>query len=210
VAIAEAKQTRHRADRGFKRARIIDAAREVLLRKGTAATMREIAAAAGYTPGALYAYYPGKDDLLADIAAQILGEAGRAVRQTIAGASGPAATIRAAVDALHEHLAVREQDRTLLITVLNGPNALTETGEDESETDRQVTGRIITLLRPVVSALEEAGLTPGQAAVETLALLTQVIGLLVLEGHGRLRRIGFTPQRVLDRQAEHLIKRLGA
>ncbi len=221
-----ARETRHRANRDFKRSRILDAARAVLLRKGMAgATMRDIAAEAGYTPGALYAYYPSKDALLADIAAQILGEAGRAVRRAIAGAPDPAANpaagpapdptpdpttvIRAAVAALHDHLGGRGRDRALLIAVLADEGGSGgKTGADETE--RQVTGRIITLLRPVVEALEASGLTPGQAAVETLALLAQVVGLLVLEGNARLRRLGFTPQRVLDRQADHLIKRLGA
>ncbi len=214
MAVTAARRTRRRADRDFKRSRILDAARAVLLRKGMAgATMRDIAAEAGYTPGALYAYYPSKDALLADIAAQILGEAGRAVRRAIAEAPDPApdpaAVIRAAVAALHDHLGGRGRDRALLIAVLADEGGTGgETGADETE--RQVTGRIITLLRPVVEALEASGLTPGQAAVETLALLAQVVGLLVLEGNARLRRLGFTPQRVLDRQADHLIKRLGA
>lgn len=55
------------------RARILQAAETLLYEKGPAgATMREIAGAAGVTPGNLYRYYPGKEQLLAAITRPVL------------------------------------------------------------------------------------------------------------------------------------------
>lgn len=48
-----------------RRESIIDAARRAFVRKGTeATTMAEIARESGLTPGALYRYFPNKDDLI--------------------------------------------------------------------------------------------------------------------------------------------------
>lgn len=49
------------------RARILNAAFDQLLEYGEAATMRQIAHAAGITPGNLYRYYAGKEELVAAI-----------------------------------------------------------------------------------------------------------------------------------------------
>ncbi len=49
------------------RERILQAGCEQLLKYGEAATMRQIAQAAGITPGNLYRYYAGKEELIAAI-----------------------------------------------------------------------------------------------------------------------------------------------
>lgn len=49
------------------RGRILNAASDQLLEYGEAATMRQIAHAAGITPGNLYRYYAGKEELVAAI-----------------------------------------------------------------------------------------------------------------------------------------------
>lgn len=55
------------------RKRILEAATALLYQKGPAgATMRDIARAAGITPGNLYRYYPGKEQLLAAITQPVL------------------------------------------------------------------------------------------------------------------------------------------
>lgn len=55
------------------RARILQAAETLLYEKGpVGATMRDIAGAAGVTPGNLYRYYPGKEQLLAAITQPVL------------------------------------------------------------------------------------------------------------------------------------------
>lgn len=51
------------------RARLIEAARAEIARRGTAASVRDIAEAAGYTQGALYAHFESKELLLLELLA---------------------------------------------------------------------------------------------------------------------------------------------
>jgi AcrR family transcriptional regulator len=50
--------------REAQRAKILDAAREVFARKGLAATMADVAAAAGVSQGLAYRYFANKDELI--------------------------------------------------------------------------------------------------------------------------------------------------
>ena len=60
-------KVRQKSVRSYKKSVILDAAQRVLDRDGIeGATVRAIAKEAGYTPGALYAYYANKDTILAD------------------------------------------------------------------------------------------------------------------------------------------------
>jgi len=63
-----------RADRRRNRVRIIDAARSVILARGRAAGMDEIAAAAGLAVGTLYRHFPTKDELVDAILMELAEE----------------------------------------------------------------------------------------------------------------------------------------
>ena len=54
------------------RTRILAAAEEMMMTCGSALTMRQIAHAAGVTPGNLYRYYAGKEELLAAVTRPVL------------------------------------------------------------------------------------------------------------------------------------------
>jgi AcrR family transcriptional regulator len=70
-----------------RRTAILDAARHIFTKKGIAsATMQEIASEAGLSAGAIYRYFPSKDDLLRAFYEQCL-------------VTGPAETIQEGVDA---------------------------------------------------------------------------------------------------------------
>jgi len=165
-----------------KREAILVAARAVFATGGLAATtIRAIAARAGYTPGAIYIYYPGRDAILADLLARSLGEAARAVK----AAGGPAA----AAHALHSHYAARPDEARLLFQLLPAA-APTPAGE------RQITGRLIALLTP----FRDLGLADAAA----ITLLAQVLGLLLLDARlGTLRQDG---PALLDRHLNHLLQ----
>jgi AcrR family transcriptional regulator len=67
-----------KARREENRARILTAARDILVERTTADALplREVARRAGYTPGALYRYFDGRDDLVRSLymgALQLLG-----------------------------------------------------------------------------------------------------------------------------------------
>ena len=63
-AVGKAKTKRQQDLHDFKRARIVAAAEKIFLAQGIeGASLRAIAREAGYTPGALYAYYASKEEL---------------------------------------------------------------------------------------------------------------------------------------------------
>jgi len=73
-----------------RRRRIIEAASEVFSRKGVkAATMAEVAAAAGLSPGAIYRYFASKEDLARVCMGINAQEVADAWRQTVAAAVHP-------------------------------------------------------------------------------------------------------------------------
>jgi AcrR family transcriptional regulator len=60
------------------RARIIEAARKVFARKGTAATMSEVAKEAGVSQGLAYRYFPSKEAILTELVRQMAESGGGA------------------------------------------------------------------------------------------------------------------------------------
>jgi AcrR family transcriptional regulator len=63
----------NRRIREAQRARILDAAKEVFVRKGWTATMAEIAAAARISQGLAYRYFPSKDSIFMELMKQLAG-----------------------------------------------------------------------------------------------------------------------------------------
>src|SRR6266699_1752599 len=58
--------------REAQRARIIDGARAVFAKKGLAATMADVAAAAGVSQGLAYRYFTSKDELVRALVAEAM------------------------------------------------------------------------------------------------------------------------------------------
>ncbi len=181
------KSPRRQAQIDQKRLAILRAARRVISQSGLdGARMREIAAEADYTPGALYAYYPSKDHLLVDLAGSALGMAARSVRT--------GGTTDEAVRQLHRYFKDNAQDFDLLMSVLRSDR------QDimDAEIARTFNGRIITTLAPIAELAMEEGATKEDANQRAVALASQVFGLLMLENSGRLTALGFDGRSILD------------
>lgn len=81
------------------RARLIGAARRVFARRGYhGARLEEIAAEAGYTQGAIYANFDGKEALFLAVLDEHVKDRLRAVEDALASARTPAERIRAGAD----------------------------------------------------------------------------------------------------------------
>ncbi len=174
--------------RAFKRSAILDAARRVLDRDGIdGATVRAVAKEAGYTPGALYAYYPGRDDILADLLCRSLGRAARAVRRRAEERGEEPADPAALASLLGAHYRREAGEFDLLLTVLQSRRV----GRLAPDMARALNGRLIAALSPIAEALEAAGgweaRPAGEAAVRAAGL---ALGLLLLENSGRLAALG--------------------
>ena len=165
-----------------KREAILAAARAVFAEGGLAGTtIRAIAARAGYTPGAIYFYYPGREAILADLMARSLGEAARAVKA--------AGDVAGAARALYRHYATRPAEARLLFQLLPEAAPTPVAG-------RQIMGRLIALLTPFRDL--------GLADADAVSLLAQTRGLLLLDA--RLNTLGQSGAALLDRHVEHLLQ----
>lgn len=203
-----AAAARRRAVHDFKRDAILDAARAIFGERGLrGATVRAIAEAAGYAPGALYAYYRGKEEIYADLLARSLVGLGRTIRSAIAETAGAPAKARAGISAFYRYYRQHPDELALGLYLAQGlgPAGLSP------ELDRQLNGRLIACLTPIADALAKAGApSPETAHVETIAAIAAVCGVLLLEATGRLRVLGFDGQTLVDRHLDHLLERLPA
>ncbi|MHA1568918.1 MAG: TetR/AcrR family transcriptional regulator [Alphaproteobacteria bacterium] len=197
---------RQEALRAFKRAAILDAAKRVFAEKGLeGASVRLIAAEAGYTPGAIYYHYPDKEHVYGDILMDSLGALGRAVKHAAAGAANPEARLRAAARAFFAYYRDHPEEFDLSFYLERGiePRGLTP------EFNRQLNGRLIAILRVIADALGALGrIGVNEANTETVSLVGQLCGVLLMDRSGRLKTLGFAPAGLVDRYLDQLVARL--
>lgn len=207
-ATTPATGKRRRALREFKRAAILDAAKRVFAEKGLdGASVRLIAAAAGYTPGAIYYHYPDKEHVYGDILMHSLAALGRAVRDAAAAAPTPEARLRAALLAFFAHYREHPEELDLSFYLERGiaPRGLTP------ELNRQLNGRLIAVLRTIADAVAALGTVgPEEANTETVAAVGHLCGVLLMDRSGRLGTLGFDPAALVERYLDQLVERLVA
>src|SRR6516164_5987878 len=101
--MSDRRQGRRRAVGELKRELILDAARQVFEAEGLdGASLRAIAAAAGYTPAALYFHFDSKEAIYAELLKSSLASLATWVNDAVARARRPAARLRAAALAFFE------------------------------------------------------------------------------------------------------------
>src|SRR5882724_1876072 len=97
---------RRKAVSEMKRGLILDAARKVFEADGLeGASLRAIAAAAGYTPAALYFHFESKEAIYAEVLRASLASLGQAVSRATVRAKAPADRLRAAAMAFFRYYA---------------------------------------------------------------------------------------------------------
>src|SRR3954471_15174433 len=102
----ERKIGRQKAVSDLKRELILDAARKVFEAEGLdGASLRAIAAAAGYTPAALYFHFESKEAIYAEVLRQSLDDLRRAVARAVTRAKTPADRLRSAAMAFFRYYA---------------------------------------------------------------------------------------------------------
>jgi len=196
---------RRNAVRGFKRAVILEAAKRVFAERGLdGATMRLIASEAGYTPGALYYHYPDKEHVYADILSDSLADLGKAVKRAAAGAA-PGERLDAAARAFFDYYLEHPRELDLSFYVHQGlrPTGLT------AELNRQLNGRLIAVLQVIADAIAAGSDLDEEAANgETVALVSHLCGVLLMERSGRLRVVGFAAGALVERYLDQVKARL--
>ncbi len=190
-----------------RRAHVLAAAREAFMALGLeGASMREIARRAGYTPGAIYSYFPGKEDIYGALLGESLERLNAGVGAATAGASSAADSLRASAGAFFGFYRDNPRDLDLGFYLFQGmkPRGLTPA------LDEALNARLRDALQPARDALRALGMPAGAALAETTALFAHIAGLLLLRHTGRIRMFGQDPQALFDAYLDALVERAGA
>ena len=201
----QAKTERQQAMTVVRRALVLDAARAVFEKLGIeGASIREIARAAGYTPGAIYFYYDSKEAIYGALLAESLERLNDKVAQAGTGALDPAAQLEAKASAWFDFYADNPRELDLGFYLVQGmrPRGLNAT------LNEQLNSRLRDALQPCEAALQALGLTGEAALRETTALFAHGVGLLLLKHTGRIRMFGQDATLLFDAYVIGLLERV--
>jgi AcrR family transcriptional regulator len=115
--------TRRTFTEGARRAQIVQAAIETIAAAGyRGATFARIARQAGLSSTGLISYhFAGRDELIGEVVAKVIGDIGGFMAQRMAGVTGPSAALRAYIEGNAEFTAThRAEMKALLEIFLNG------------------------------------------------------------------------------------------
>jgi AcrR family transcriptional regulator len=157
------------AYRKAMRDELLAAAQTVVARRGLGGlTIREVLAEAGVAPGTLYAYFEGKDDLVAAMAREIVG---RVLDPTAVGDEGdedaPAgAVLWAMLDAAFS----QPLEGAALLADFRGRGA----GPEHAATVRGINQQLVSGMRPLV----ERGRASGALQVDDVDALVELLDIV--------------------------------
>ena len=184
-----------------RRATVCEAAQRVYARDGLGGlSVRAVAAAAGYSPGALYSYVTGKSDLLGEVLSDSLLALARALKETD-GEADARALLADRIRAYLDFYRRRPEAFDLLLHLFqaNRADALSR------DCERRLNGRLIAVLARLADPLRRAlGLSADAASRETLILTATLNGILLFDNAGRTALFGVRPQDLAGTLVERL------
>jgi AcrR family transcriptional regulator len=202
----ERRNGRQKAVSELKRGLILDAARKVFEADGLdGASLRAIAAAAGYTPAALYIHFESKEAIYAEVLRGSLTNLGQAVERAIARAKSPADRLRAAAMAFFRYYADNPRDLDLGFYLFRGgmkPHGLGK------ERDEMLNGALEAALNPIAEAAQALGARREDARLLMVDTFAHAAGLLLLAHTGRIRMFGASAPNLMERFVEKAIAEL--
>jgi AcrR family transcriptional regulator len=191
---------RKRAVAELKRGLILDAARAVFERDGLdSASLRGIAAEAGYTPAALYFHFDSKEALYAEVLGQSIAVLQARVDEAIAGAATPRERLRAAALAFFDFYAAHPRDLDLGFYLFRGgmrPHGLGR------ERDRALNEALEAALSPIRDAAIQLGATPEAARLVMADAFAHASGVLLLAHTQRIRMFGTDARLLMERYVD--------
>jgi AcrR family transcriptional regulator len=188
---------RRRAADGLKRGLILAAARRVFEAEGLdGASLRAIAAQAGYTPAALYFHFDSKEAIYAEVLDDSLAKLSAAVHRAVISARSPAARLRAAAMGFFRFYADHPRDLDLGFYLFRGGMKPQGLGRAR---DEALNAALAAALQPIADAALALG--AGRAAARLLVVDTfaHAAGLLLLAHTGRIRMFGADAARLMLR-----------
>lgn len=200
----EAKIRRQLAMVDARRALVLDAARVTFARLGLERTsMREIAKEAGYTVGALYAYFASKQEILSALLEEMAVRLQTVVMAAKAPKGHPDQLVLAQARAWLAFFISQPNDTALMLYLL----AVAGTHRAQGDSGQRVHGHLRKTLDPLAEALTVLGATPAQRAEELESLLAHCVGLLIANDISRLQAAQQSPENLLGRYVHVLIHR---
>lgn len=193
----ESRAGRRKAVSDLKRGLILDAARKVFEAEGLdGASLRAIAAAAGYTPAALYFHFDSKEGIYAEVLRNSLASLEATIGRAIARARTPADRLRAAAMAFFRFYADNPRDLDLGFYLFRGgmkPHGLGK------ERDAALNAALETAMQPIANAAEALGARREEARLLMADIFAHAAGLLLLAHTGRIRLFGASAPDLMQR-----------
>ena len=179
-----------------KRRTILDAARQTFVEEGLErASLRAIAAKAGYTPAALYFHFESKEAIYAELLRDSLSALGQSVARAVKKTQGATGRFRAAAMAFFWYYAKHPSELDLGFYLFRGgmkPQGLSR------GTDRELNAALESSLRPLSEAALGMGADESEANEAMVNIFAHATGLLLLLHTGRIRMFGASAERLMD------------
>jgi AcrR family transcriptional regulator len=202
----EARKVRRQAVSDHKRALILEAARQVFEAEGLeGASLRAIAARAGYTPAALYFHFDSKEAIYAEVLQASLTALGRTVGQAVNNAGDPEAQLHAAAMAFFRFYAGSPRDLDLGFYLFRGGMKPAGLGR---ERDEELNEALEAALRPIAEAAEALGASEAESNLVMADAFAHAAGLLLLLHTGRIRMFGASAEALMETYIRDRIDRL--
>jgi AcrR family transcriptional regulator len=197
---------RRKAVSDLKRGLILDAARNIFEAEGLdGASLRAIAAAAGYTPAALYFHFESKEAIYAEVLRDSLASLGEAVTDATARAKAPSDRLRTAAMAFFDFYADNPRDLDLGFYLFRGGMKPRGLGKQR---DEMLNAALAEALHPISEAAEALGVARVEARLLTVDTFAHAAGLLLLAHTGRIRMFDASASMLMKRFVENKIARL--
>lgn len=188
---------RKRTSTAAKREAILAAARKVFENEGLeGASLRSIAAAAGYTPAALYFHFDSKEALYGELLHRAIAHCLEAVEAAVAGVNRAPDRLRAGAMAFFTYFAENPRDLDLGFYLFRGGMKPKGLGRDR---DRALNAALAATLEPIAVAARELGASEEEAGMLTTEVFAHASGLLLLAHTGRIRMFGGSPSELMER-----------
>jgi AcrR family transcriptional regulator len=198
--IEERKAGRQKVVSDLKRELILDAARKVFEAEGLeGASLRAIAAGAGYTPAALYFHFESKEAIYAEVLRASLARLGLTVARAVSRARTPADRLRVAAMAFFRFYADNPRDLDLGFYLFRGgmkPQGLGRERDDALNTSLE------SALEPLADAARVLGAGRDEARSLMADVFAHAAGLLLLAHTGRIRMFGASAPQLMQRFVE--------
>ena len=198
IAARDSARAQRKAElEGFKRDRILSAAREVFAERGLEnTTMRQIAAAAGYVAGTLYLHFDSKEAIYAALVRESL------VRLDAAIETARADGARAALLSFYNYYAENADELDLGLYLFSGTGRRGLT----PELDQDLNDRLRQIVEKLVAAYRSAAnVPPSDAHRKVVGLATFMVGCLIMGGTGRLGMLGYSGVDMVEQRIDELL-----